>query len=48
MEFLKKHYEKIILSVVLLGLAVAAFMLTVQVQNVTRSIEEQSQSALLK
>jgi hypothetical protein len=44
MEFIKKHYEKVILSVVLLGLAVAAFMLTVQVQNVTRGIEEQSQS----
>src|SRR5262245_57090326 len=44
MEFIKKHYEKVILSVVLLGLAVAAFMLTLQVQAVTRGIEEQSQS----
>jgi len=44
MEFLKKHYEKVILSVVLLGLAIAAFMLTVQVKSVQETIQEQSQS----
>src|SRR5262245_25677714 len=40
MEFIKKHYEKIILSVVLLALAVAAFFLTVKVQNVKQELEE--------
>src|SRR5262245_41809950 len=40
MEFLKKHYEKIVLSVVLLGLAIAAFFLTVKVQSVKQDLEE--------
>src|SRR5262245_48802951 len=40
MQFLKKHYEKIVLSVVLLGLAVAAFFLTVKVQKVKQDLEE--------
>jgi hypothetical protein len=44
MQFLKKHYEKIILSVVLLGLAVASFMLVVEVQSVREKIEQQSQT----
>jgi len=44
MQFLKKHYEKIILSVVLLGLAVASFMLVIEVQSVREKIEQQSQA----
>lgn len=43
MEFLKKHYEKLILGAVLLGLAVAAFMLTVQVQSVREAISKNEQ-----
>jgi hypothetical protein len=38
MQFLKKHYEKIVLSVVLLGLAVAAAALTLQVTKVQDDI----------
>jgi len=41
MEFLKKHYEKIILSVVLLVLAAGAFYLTLQVERIKQTIEEQ-------
>ena len=40
MLFIKKHYEKIILSVVLLGLAVAAAALPLQVSNVRRFLDE--------
>ncbi len=38
MEFLKKHYEKILLSVVLLGLAVAAGYLPFEVASVRESL----------
>lgn len=38
MQFLKKHFEKIILCVVLLALAVAAVMLSIRVSAVKRSI----------
>lgn len=38
MQFLKKHYEKIILCIVLLALAVAAVMLSIKVSNVKRSL----------
>jgi hypothetical protein len=41
MEFLKKHYEKIILSVVLLLVAVMAFFLIVEVGSVSESLKEQ-------
>jgi hypothetical protein len=40
MEFLKNHYEKVILSVVLLGLAVAAVLLLTWVGNEKRTLEE--------
>jgi hypothetical protein len=38
MQFLKKHYEKLILCIVLLGLAVAAVMLSIRVSQVKRSL----------
>jgi hypothetical protein len=38
MQFLKKHYEKIVLCIVLLALAVAAVMLSVKVSAVKRSL----------
>lgn len=39
MEFLKKHYEKVILSVVLAGLAVAAALLPLKVSSVSKDLE---------
>lgn len=41
MDFLKKHYEKLILSVVLLVVAGAAFWLTQRVESVRTTLEEQ-------
>ncbi len=41
MEFLKKHYEKVILSVVLLLLAAAAIYLPFRVEAVNRNIEDE-------
>jgi hypothetical protein len=41
MEFLKKHYEKLILSLVLLALAVVAVLLFVQVGSFKESLESQ-------
>lgn len=41
MDFLKKHYEKLILSVVLLVVAVTAFWLTQKVESVRTTLEEQ-------
>ncbi|MBM3834884.1 MAG: hypothetical protein FJ403_16745 [Verrucomicrobia bacterium] len=40
MQFLKKHYEKVILSIVLLGLAVAAGALPLQVASMRRFLDE--------
>lgn len=40
MEFLKKHYEKILLSVVLIGLAVAVAKLPSQIQQLKENIAE--------
>src|SRR5436190_20603187 len=40
MEFLKNNYEKVILSVVLLGLAVAAALLPIWVAGEKRALEE--------
>ena len=40
MDFLKKHYEKVILSVVLLGLAVAAGFLLFRVSYVQQSLKD--------
>jgi hypothetical protein len=39
MDFLKKHYEKVILSVVLLGLAVAAALLPLRIQSNQEKID---------
>jgi hypothetical protein len=47
MEFLKKHYEKIILSVVLLGLAVVAAYLPIKV-NQEKESEEARQRDLIQ
>src|ERR1051325_2540685 len=46
MEFLKKHYEKLILSVVLLGLAVVAATLPMQVNKEKESEENRKQSLI--
>jgi hypothetical protein len=40
MDFIKKHYEKVLLSIVLLGLAVAAAALPLQVSHVNQVLEE--------
>jgi hypothetical protein len=42
MQFLKKHYEKLILCIVLLALAVAAVMLSIRVSQVKRSLKKSS------
>ena len=47
MEFLKNNYEKVILSVVLLGLAVAAVLLLTSVDAEKRALEE-TQSGVLR
>ena len=39
MEFLQKHYEKILLSVVLVGLAVAAAWLPIKVASVRKTLQ---------
>lgn len=46
MQFLKAHYEKIILSVVLLGLAAAAALMPMRVSK-ERTTEEERQTILL-
>jgi len=43
MDFIKKHYEKLVLSVVLLAVAVAAFLLVVEVGNVKQTLADQLQ-----
>ena len=43
MDFLKKHYEKVLLGVVLLGLAVGAVFLILLIPAERRALEEQSQ-----
>ncbi len=40
MQFLKKHYEKLVLSVVLLVLAVAAGLMPLKVGSENRAMEE--------
>lgn len=40
MQFLKKHYEKLILSLVLIGLAIAAALLPIQVSKEKTIIED--------
>lgn len=40
MEFLKKHYEKVLLSVVLLGLAVAAALMPQRVSEAQEKVDE--------
>jgi len=44
MQFLKKHYEKIILCIVLLALAVAAVMLGIKVSAIKRSLAKAGQT----
>jgi hypothetical protein len=48
MDFLKKHYEKLVLSVVLLAVAVAAFLLTVEVGNVKQTLAEQLEQKIIR
>lgn len=48
MDFLKKHYEKLVLSIVLLAVAVAAFLLTVEVGNVKQTLADQLQQKIVK
>ncbi len=45
MEFLKRNYEKILLSVILLGLAVVAFWLINQVVNEKAKLDEMMKGA---
>ena len=40
MDFIKKHYEKIVLSVVLLSLAVGAALLPLKVSDVRQNLED--------
>jgi hypothetical protein len=40
MEFLKKHYEKVVLSVVLAGLALAVALLPVQIQRERQKLDD--------
>ena len=40
MEFLKNHYEKVILGVVLLALAVVAAWLPIQISEENRKLED--------
>jgi hypothetical protein len=46
MEFLKAHYEKIILSVVLLGLAAAAALMPIKVSQEKQRAEERQSSII--
>jgi hypothetical protein len=48
MQFLTKHYEKILLSVVLLGLAAAAAALPWKVSNERDRLEEISRNLTIK
>jgi hypothetical protein len=43
MQFLKRHYEKIILSIVLLGLATAAALMPIKVSTERQRMEERKQ-----
>lgn len=43
MGFIKRHYEKILLSLVLVGLAVAAALLTIQVNGVKKGLSKDKQ-----
>lgn len=46
MDFIKKHYEKVVLGVVLLGLAVGAVFLMLMIPAERRSLEEKSQEII--
>jgi hypothetical protein len=48
MQFFKKHYEKILLSIVLLGLAIAAAALPLQVSAVRERLEEINKNLTIK
>jgi len=43
MDFLKKHYEKVVLGIVLLGLAVSAAFLPLMISGERKSLDEMSQ-----
>ncbi len=46
MQFLKRHYEKIILSIVLLGLATAAALMPIKVSTERQRMEERKQEII--
>jgi hypothetical protein len=46
MQFLKKHYEKVLLSIVLLGLAVAAAALPLEVSHVSQFLQDTRDSVV--
>src|SRR5512141_591788 len=48
MDFVKKHYEKVLLSIVLLGLAVAAAALPWQVSHVRERLNEIERNLTVK
>lgn len=48
MDFIKKHYEKVVLSVVLVAVALTVLFLTIQVGGVKTEIEEQKQAKAVK
>ena len=43
MDFLKKHYEKVLLGVVLVGLAVGAGLLPLMISNERKTLQEKSE-----
>lgn len=48
MDFIKKHYEKVLLSIVLLGLAGAAALLPLQVSSVRQYLEDTQRSLTIR
>jgi len=48
MDFLKKHFEKIILGVVLLGLAVAVVFIPFKVGSERNQLEEKRKSLIAR
>ena len=46
MQFLKKHYEKIVLGVVLLGVAATSLLLTMRAGDERQKLAEQLQQKL--
>ena len=48
MDFIKKHYEKVLLSIVLLGLAGAAALLPLKVSSVRQDLEDKERSMTIR